>query len=105
LHYQVVHCDDPGKHRYAQTLSQQSDDDRGAAGVGLPAVHRAIEIDVEAYWDGGFTANPPIFPLLHQCSARDIMMVLLHSYPKVRTPLSVDENGKRSSFSFDKFLR
>lgn len=52
----------------------------------LPAIHRAVEIDGEAYWDGGFTANPPIFPLLHQCSARDLMLVLLHAHPRPGIP-------------------
>jgi len=57
----------------------------------LPAIHRAVEIDGEAYWDGGFTANPPIFPLLHQCSARDIVVVLLHRNPQAAVPTSADE--------------
>ena len=46
----------------------------------LPAIHHAVEIDGEAYWDGGLTANPPLFPLLHKCTARDVMVVLLHPY-------------------------
>ena len=54
-----------------------------------------IEIDGEAYWDGGFTANPPILPLLHLCKARDIVLVLLHSHPRVKTPVTVDEIGAR----------
>jgi NTE family protein len=57
----------------------------------LPAMHRAVEIDGEAYWDGGFTANPPIFPLLHQCSARDIIVVLLHRNPHSSVPVTADE--------------
>ena len=57
----------------------------------LPAINRAVEIDGEAYWDGGFTANPPIFPLLHQCASRDIMVVLLHANPRPGTPTTVDE--------------
>lgn len=57
----------------------------------LPALHRAVEIDGEAYWDGGFTANPPIFPLLHQCSARDIMVILLHRNPHDTVPTRADE--------------
>lgn len=57
----------------------------------LPAINRAVEIDGEAYWDGGFTANPPIFPLLHLCLARDIMVVLLHAYPRAGTPSTADE--------------
>jgi NTE family protein len=57
----------------------------------LPALHRAIEVDGEAYWDGGFTANPPIFPLLHQCRARDIIVVLLHRNPHQKVPVTADE--------------
>jgi NTE family protein len=57
----------------------------------LPAMHRAVEIDGEAYWDGGFTANPPIFPLLHQCRARDIMVVLLHRNPQAAVPTNADD--------------
>jgi NTE family protein len=57
----------------------------------LPALHHAVEIDGEAYWDGGFTANPPIFPLLHQCRARDIVVVLLHGHPSNAVPNTADE--------------
>ena len=57
----------------------------------LPALHHAVEIDGEAFWDGGFTANPPIFPLLHQSRARDIVVVLLHSHPKNAVPTTADE--------------
>ena len=57
----------------------------------LPLLHRAVEIDGEAYWDGGLTANPPLFPLLHKCTARDIMVVLLHSHPKTKTPMTADD--------------
>jgi NTE family protein len=57
----------------------------------LPAIHRAVEIDGEAYWDGGFTANPPIFPLLHQCNARDIIVVLLHRNPHPAIPTDANE--------------
>jgi len=29
----------------------------------LPFLFQAVEIDHEAYWDGGYAGNPPIFPL------------------------------------------
>jgi NTE family protein len=29
----------------------------------LPFLFQAVEIDGEAYWDGGYAGNPPIFPL------------------------------------------
>lgn len=43
----------------------------------LPTMHHAIEIDGDPYWDGGYSANPAIFPLFEQCKSRDILMVLL----------------------------
>lgn len=57
----------------------------------LPLLHRAVEIEGEAYWDGGLTANPPLFPLVHRCTARDIMVVLLHPQPHSRIPMTADD--------------
>jgi NTE family protein len=57
----------------------------------LPLLHHAVEIDGEAYWDGGLTANPPLFPLLHKCSARDIIVVLLTPQPHGKTPTTASE--------------
>lgn len=61
----------------------------------LPLVHHAVEIDGEAYWDGGLTANPPLFPLVHKCSAKDILVVLLHSQPDARVPKTADDISHR----------
>ncbi|MDY7548488.1 patatin-like phospholipase family protein [Glaciimonas sp. Gout2] len=61
----------------------------------LPSMHHAIKIDGEAYWDGGLTANPPIFPLLHLCTSPDIMVVLLHPFRRPKTPTTSDEIGQR----------
>jgi NTE family protein len=41
----------------------------------LPALFRAVEIDGEAYWDGGYMGNPAMFPLLYGCKASDIVLV------------------------------
>lgn len=57
----------------------------------LPLLHHAVEIDGEAYWDGGLTANPPLFPLVHKCTACDILVVLLHPQPHARTPMTADD--------------
>jgi NTE family protein len=57
----------------------------------LPLLHHAVEIDGEAHWDGGLTANPPLFPLVHKCNARDIMVVLLHPNPLSKTPMTADD--------------
>jgi NTE family protein len=57
----------------------------------LPSVHHAIEIDGEPYWDGGLTANPPIFPLLQHCSKGDVIAVLLHPWRRPDNPKTADD--------------
>lgn len=43
----------------------------------LPKLFQAVIIDGEAYWDGGFIANPAIFPLIYNCKSTDIVVVQL----------------------------
>ena len=33
----------------------------------LPFMFKAVEIDGEAYWDGGYMGNPALFPLVDEC--------------------------------------
>ncbi|WP_407154568.1 patatin-like phospholipase family protein [Bradyrhizobium sp. STM 3557] len=40
-----------------------------------PQLQSPIRIDGEAYWDGGFAANPPIVSLVHESSAADLLVV------------------------------
>jgi NTE family protein len=61
----------------------------------LPSFHHTVKIDGEAYWDGGLTANPPLFPLVHQCAARDVVMVLLHPFPHDDIPETAEEISHR----------
>jgi len=56
----------------------------------IPTLHKAIEIEGHAYWDGGLSANPPLFPLIHQCAARDVMVVLLHPSRRPDVPTTAD---------------
>ena len=63
----------------------------------VPALHRAIDIEGEAYWDGGLTANPPIFPLVHQCAARDLIVVLLQPSQRPAAPTSAGDIRRRLS--------
>jgi NTE family protein len=48
----------------------------------LPFLMHAVEIDGEHYWDGGFIANPALFPVIYGCEARDI--ILVHVTPTER---------------------
>lgn len=62
----------------------------------LPTISRAIEIDGEPYWDGGFSANPAVFPLFNECEACDILLVLLAPQLHATTPHSVEEIRTRT---------
>ena len=41
----------------------------------LPTLFQAIEIDGEAYWDGGYAGNPTITPLIRECASSDTILV------------------------------
>jgi NTE family protein len=41
----------------------------------LPLMMQAVQIDGRYYWDGSFTGNPAIFPLLFNCESPDILMI------------------------------
>jgi NTE family protein len=40
-----------------------------------PLVHCAVEIDGEAYWDGGFGGNPPLIRLAQDSTTADLLLV------------------------------
>ncbi|RUR33349.1 patatin-like phospholipase family protein [Vreelandella andesensis] len=54
----------------------------------LPFVFQAVEIEGEAYWDGGYMGNPALFPLMEECSARDILLVQINPIIREEVPTS-----------------
>jgi NTE family protein len=61
----------------------------------LPKIHHAIEIDGESYWDGGYSANPAVFPLFYDCDTSDVLLVLLSPLRREGTPRTVEEIESR----------
>lgn len=51
----------------------------------LPFLFKAVEIDGEAYWDGGYIGNPALYPLVEDTAARDLVVVQIN--PLVRDTL------------------
>jgi NTE family protein len=71
----------------------------------IPTLHHTIEIDGEAYWDGGLSANPPIRPLLYRCDASDVLVVLLHPRRRPEVPTAADDIWHRlTEISFSSAL-
>lgn len=56
----------------------------------LPALNQAVLVEGEAYWDGGYTGNPPVYPLVYECECRDIAIVLLLPLLRSETPTSAN---------------
>lgn len=57
----------------------------------LPKIHHSVEIDGEPYWDGGYAANPAVFPLFYDCDAADVLLVLLSPLRREGTPHTKEE--------------
>jgi NTE family protein len=61
------------------------------ASAALPYVFRAVEIDGVPYWDGGYTANPPIFPFFRTTETEDVLVVQINPVARPATPTSAQE--------------
>ena len=57
----------------------------------LPTLFRAIEIDGEPYWDGGYSGNPTITPLVRECQSHDTLLVAVNPVERPGTPRSARE--------------
>jgi NTE family protein len=57
----------------------------------LPTMYQAIEIDGEAYWDGGYVGNPTITPLVRESDAHDTILVQINPTERPETPRSAME--------------
>jgi NTE family protein len=61
----------------------------------LPQVHRAVEIDDELYWDGGYVANPPLVRLVHESETPNILVVQITPVRIDHPPTTSGEIAKR----------
>jgi NTE family protein len=52
----------------------------------LPTMFRAVEIEGEPYWDGGFAGNPTITPLVRESNAHDTILVQINPRERRNTP-------------------
>jgi NTE family protein len=57
----------------------------------LPTMFRAIEIDGDEYWDGGFAGNPTITPLIRESDAHDTILVQINPRERPERPRSASD--------------
>lgn len=57
----------------------------------LPMVFQAVEIDQQAYWDGGYSGNPALYPLIYEAECSDILLVQINPIAHDEVPDTVPE--------------
>jgi NTE family protein len=57
----------------------------------LPTLFQAVEIDGEAYWDGGYAGNPTITPLVRETDSIDTILVQVNPVERPGTPRTARE--------------
>lgn len=69
--------------------------DHVLASACLPMIFKAVEIDGEPYWDGGYTGNPALFPLFYEIETDDIVLVQINPIERRSTPRTAHEIQSR----------
>jgi NTE family protein len=57
----------------------------------LPTMFQAIEIDGEPYWDGGYSGNPTITPLVRECKSQDTILVQINPVERKERPRAASD--------------
>ncbi len=52
----------------------------------LPTMFQAVEIDGEAYWDGGYSGNPTLSTLVRECKSQDTILVPINPIERPGIP-------------------
>ncbi|MEW6121228.1 MAG: patatin-like phospholipase family protein [Pseudomonadota bacterium] len=71
----------------------------------LPTLFQAIEIDGEPYWDGGYSGNPTMTPLVRELDSDDTILIPINPVQRPGTPKSAAEIMNRlNEVSFNAVL-
>ena len=71
----------------------------------LPTVFQAVEVEGEHYWDGGYSGNPAIHPLVYNCDSRDVVLVQINPIQRQTVPTtSADILDRLNEITFNAAL-
>jgi NTE family protein len=71
----------------------------------LPTMFQAVEIDGEIYWDGGYSGNPTMTPLVRECVSHDTILVQINPIIREERPRTATEIANRlNEVSFNAVL-
>lgn len=52
----------------------------------LPTMFQAVQIEGEYYWDGGYSGNPAIYPLIYETQSSDVILVQINPIESAHVP-------------------
>jgi NTE family protein len=61
----------------------------------LPTVHHAVKVGTRFYWDGGYTANPVLLPLVQDTEAADTLLIQVIPLTDLDVPTTQPEIYER----------
>ncbi len=71
----------------------------------LPFLFKAVEIDGEHYWDGGYMGNPVLYPFIYNAQSSDVVIVHVNPLDRDEIPLTAPEILNRiNEISFNSSL-
>jgi NTE family protein len=71
----------------------------------LPTLFHAVDIEGESYWDGGYSGNPTITPLVRECRSKDTILVQINPVERPGTPRATrDILNRLNEVSFNTVL-
>jgi NTE family protein len=57
----------------------------------LPTLFQSIEIDGESYWDGGYSGNPTMTPLIRELDSEDTILIPINPVQRPGTPKTASD--------------
>jgi NTE family protein len=63
----------------------------------LPLLFRAVEIEGESYWDGGYSNNPALLPFIRATAAEDLLIVQINPRERANVPVNAREIMRRAN--------
>ncbi|HEY4407954.1 MAG TPA: patatin-like phospholipase family protein [Xanthobacteraceae bacterium] len=63
----------------------------------LPFLFRAVEIEGEAYWDGGYSNNPALLPFIRATATEDLLIVQINPRERGKVPVNGREIMSRAN--------
>ena len=81
------------------------DIDVALASACLPYLFKAVDIEGEDFWDGGYVGDPALYPLFYETDTHDVLIVHINPIERDETPTTAaDIMNRINEISFNSSL-